>query len=112
MAPSKKTKSKKVKTPSSKAPALIGKPVLRYPHISEKATTQERQGIYVLRVRDDATKIDVKRAVARRFSVTPTAVRMARMPRKMRRVGRTVGFAAGYKKAYVTLKAGQTITGR
>lgn len=79
------------------------------PHVTEKATTCEQRGTYVFKVTQDASKIDIARAVAERFKVTVQHVRIGYQPAKTRRIGRTIGQKAGYKKAYVTLKKGETI---
>ena len=47
--------------------------------------------------------------VKRTYNVKVTGVNIINIPRKARRVGKTVGFKKGYKKAVVTLASGQSI---
>jgi large subunit ribosomal protein L23 len=48
-------------------------------------------------------------AVKKTYGVKVKAVNIINIPRKARRVGRTMGFKAGYKKAVITLAKGQSI---
>ncbi len=84
--------------------------ILRAPHISEKSTTNiERLGQYVFEVAKDATKDEIKRAVEKLFNVKVEAVRVLNVKPKIKvnRIGR--GVRSGWKKAYVSLKAGEKI---
>jgi len=63
----------------------------------------------LFRVRPDANKIEVKKAVEVLFKVKVTKVRMARYLGKMRRVGKNSGRRPLWKKAYVTLREGDKI---
>lgn len=84
--------------------------VLLAPQISEKATfiaDKNRQVIF--RVASDATKPEVKAAVELLFKVDVEAVQIANVKGKQKRFGRYVGSRKDWKKAYVSLKAGQEI---
>ena len=84
--------------------------VLIGPHVSEKATAlADRAHQVVFRVRNDATKADVKRAVELLFEVKVDRVTVARMPSKEKRFGQRQGKRAGWKKAYVRLAPGSDI---
>ena len=63
----------------------------------------------VFEVARDANKIDVKRAVESLFKVSVTRVRTLVVRGKMKRIGRFAGRRPGWKKAFVTLKAGDNI---
>jgi len=63
----------------------------------------------LFKVRPEANKIEVKRAVESLFKVKVEKVRMARYLGKVRRVGRSMGRRAEWKKAYVTLRQGDKI---
>jgi large subunit ribosomal protein L23 len=63
----------------------------------------------VFEVARDANKIDVRRAVESLFKVTVTDVRTLIVRGKMKRIGRFSGRRPGWKKAFVTLKAGDNI---
>lgn len=84
--------------------------VIRAPLISEKGSLLAEHTQQVLfKVRPEANKIDVKRAVEALFKVKVVKVRMARYLGKVRRVGRNLGRRPGWKKAYVTLREGDKI---
>jgi large subunit ribosomal protein L23 len=51
----------------------------------------------------------VREAVEQIFKVNVTAVNIINVPPKTRRVGRSVGKTSPWKKAIVTLRAGQRI---
>ena len=84
--------------------------VIQAPLISEKGTQLTESFNQVLfKVRPDANKIEVKRAVETLFKVKVVQVRMARYLGKMRRIGRSMGRRSDWKKAYVTLREGDKI---
>ena len=84
--------------------------VLLGPHVSEKATALAEGGNQVVfKVRGDATKVDVRRAVELLFEVKVQRVTVARMPAKTKRFGQREGTRASWKKAYVRLAPGQDI---
>ena len=84
--------------------------VLVGPHVSEKATSvAEANKQIVFRVRADATKQQVRRAVESLFEVKVANVTIARMPGKRKRFGARLGVRAGWKKAYVRLAPGHDI---
>jgi ribosomal protein L23 len=84
--------------------------------VSEKAykLTQDNN-VYMFVVPKSANKITVSKAVATQFKVTVLNVRIANLPdkakRSMRAGGRKVskGVQSGVKKAYVTVKKGDSI---
>ena len=80
-----------------------------YPYVSEKATKLETMNQYMFKVVRTANKPEVKKAIQNRYKVTVVAVNMINMPSKKRTVGRHVGTKAGFRKAIVTLKEGDTI---
>ncbi|HEY7217862.1 MAG TPA: 50S ribosomal protein L23 [Candidatus Binatia bacterium] len=84
--------------------------IIKAPLVSEKGTLLTESANQVLfKVRPDANKIEVKRAVESLFKVKVTQVRMARYLGKMRRMGKNMGRRSDWKKAYVTLKEGDKI---
>jgi large subunit ribosomal protein L23 len=84
--------------------------IIRAPLISEKGSLLAENTHQVLfKVRPDANKIEVKKAVEALFKVKVVKVRMARYLGKVRRIGRNVGRRADWKKAYVTLRQGDKI---
>ena len=84
--------------------------VLVAPVISEKSTlVGEQANQYVFKVSKRANKEDVKNAIELFFNVSVTAVQILNRKGKEKRYGRTVGRRVDEKKAYVSLKEGQTI---
>lgn len=84
--------------------------VLVGPHLSEKGSRiAERLKQFVFKVRRDAGKSDVKRAVELMFDVKVTAVQVVNVMGKAKRFGRSPGHRQDWKKAYVTLAPGQDI---
>ena len=84
--------------------------VLVQPHVSEKAATVgEKANQYVFRVLEDASKSEVKQAVELMFEVKVEGVNLLNRPGKTRRFKNVAGRRNGYKKAYVSLQAGQSI---
>jgi large subunit ribosomal protein L23 len=84
--------------------------VLLQPHVSEKAATvAEKANQYVFRVRDDASKAEVKQAVELMFEVNVEGVNLLNRPGKTRRFKNMPGKRSGFKKAYVRLQDGQSI---
>jgi large subunit ribosomal protein L23 len=84
--------------------------VLLSPHVTEKTSValQERNQ-YAFRVRRDATRSDVRRAVELMFDVRVEGVQIVNEPGKTRRFGQRTGRTQDSKKAYVRLVAGQSI---
>jgi large subunit ribosomal protein L23 len=83
--------------------------VILGPHISEKSTTAAESSQVVFRVRPDATKTEIKRAVELLFEVDVAAVSVVNMPGKLKRFGRRLGQQSAWKKAYVRLAPGQDL---
>ena len=105
--------------------------VLLAPHVSEKSSiVAETNNQYVFRVVSDASKPEVKAAVDRMAAGLSTLaietanltggdweknhaqanVRMSTVKGKVKRFGQQFGRRSDWKKAYVTLKAGQEIS--
>jgi large subunit ribosomal protein L23 len=83
---------------------------VRRPLITEKGTIQRQRGNqFAFEVATDANKIEIRRAVQQIFNVQVVEVRTMRMPGKTKRMGRYVGQRPDWKRAIVTLAAGQTI---
>jgi large subunit ribosomal protein L23 len=83
--------------------------IIRRPIITEKTTMLGDQSQYVFEVARTANKIDVKRAVEEVFKVNVRAVNIIHVHGKSRRMGRSQGMTSPWKKAIVTLQAGQRI---
>ena len=83
--------------------------VLRRPLITEKSTALQVENKYAFEVAKSANKSQVKHAVEKAFKVEVLSVNVITIPGKSRRRGRQVLPAHPWKKAIVTLKAGDTI---
>jgi len=84
--------------------------VLIAPHVTEKTSlAMQNHNQYTFRVRREATKTDVKKAVELMFDVKVKGVQVVNEPGKARKFGRTSGRTQDWKKAYVSLQSGQTI---
>jgi large subunit ribosomal protein L23 len=84
--------------------------IVTSPLITEKGTLVSELGNQVLfRVRRDANKDDIRRAVEALFKVKVEKVRTLNLLGKIRRVGKHAGRRPAWKKAYVTLAEGQRI---
>jgi large subunit ribosomal protein L23 len=84
--------------------------VITAPLITEKVTLVGEAGNQVVfRVRPDANKFAIKNAVETLFKVKVTRVRTIQYLGKERRVGKHLGRRPAWKKAYVTLAAGNRI---
>ena len=84
--------------------------VLIAPHVTEKTSlAMQNHNQYTFRVRREASKTDIRKAIELMFDVKVTGVQVVNEPGKVRRFGRSVGRTQDWKKAYVSLAAGQTI---
>jgi large subunit ribosomal protein L23 len=79
------------------------------PIISEKTTELMENHKYVFEVARDANKLTVKRALKELFNVTPEKVNILNVRGRNRRLRFKVGKRAAWKKAIVTLTAGDKI---
>lgn len=85
--------------------------ILKHHHLTEKTNLFSSMGRYVFKVAKNANKIEVKKAIEKVYDVHVTRVNMVNVPGKSRRQGRTMGHTQEWKKAIVTLKEGERISG-
>lgn len=84
--------------------------VVTSPLITEKGTLVHEQGNqFVFRVRPEANKVEIRKAVEAFFKVKVEDVRTCNYMGKEHRVGKSVGRRPRWKKAYVRLAEGQRI---
>ena len=84
--------------------------VLVMPHVSEKASVvAEANHQHVFKVLPGATKVEIKQAVEELFKVQVSQVRVLNVKGKVKRFGQREGNRSNWRKAYVTLAAGQDI---
>ncbi len=85
--------------------------IIEAPVISEKShDLSSKHGKYVFRVAKAASKHAIKKAVEEIYKVHVEQVNVSTVPRKRRTIKYDRGFQKSYKKATVTLKAGEHIT--
>ncbi len=92
----------------------MSKTLVLKPRVSEKAYAQAQSNVYVFAVDKRADKLSIARAVEAQFGVTVTTVNTivskGKAKRTIRKGGRPVaGRTSDFKKAYVTLKEGDSI---
>jgi large subunit ribosomal protein L23 len=84
--------------------------IILAPVISEKATrVAEKRNQAVFKVLRDAEKAEIKEAVEKLFNVKVSGVRTLNVKGKNKRFGQSTGRRSEWKKAYVSLAAGQEL---
>jgi large subunit ribosomal protein L23 len=84
--------------------------IIKKPLITEKANIlKEKDNKVAFVVALEANKAEIKEAVERLLKVKVLKVNVATMKGKPRRIGRTSGKRADWKKAVVTLRQGDRI---
>jgi large subunit ribosomal protein L23 len=84
--------------------------VIRRPLVTEKTTIQREDGrTIVFQVATDANKVEIKRAVEQLLGAKVANIRTSIVHGKIKRQGRYAGQRPDWKKAYVTLRAGEKI---
>ena len=90
---------------------MIG--ILKRPIVTEKMTALQERDQYAFEVLTSANKVEIARAVEKKFNVTVVGVRTIRFKGKQKtqltRKGRFSGRTPAGKKAIVTLKKGDKI---
>ena len=82
-----------------------GYDVILKPIITEQRMDMSADKKYVFKDADTANKTEVRQAVEEIFGVDVAKVNIMNVNGKVKRMGRTVGRTASYKKAIVTLTA-------
>ena len=96
--------------------ALTAPEIILRPVVSEKSIDQSQHGHYTFRVHPDANKIQIKAAIEELYAtdkVTVVAVNVLTTKAKEKsrgtKRGRIKGYTSPWRKAVVTLAAGQKI---
>ena len=93
----------------------MSKEITLKPRISEKAYgISENLNTYVFKVPNEANKLTVAKAVAQQFDVNVESVNIMNVKGKLKRTFKkngkaSIGKRSDFKKAYVTLKEGDSI---
>ena len=85
--------------------------IIRTMLVTEKGTRLQTENKFLFKVATDANKIEIRHAVEKLFNVHVTGVNTMSVGGKLKRAGRSprAGFTSDWKKAIVTLKAGEKI---
>lgn len=82
--------------------------VIRRPIVTEKGVSKkEAENTLCFEVNGAANKTQVRQAVEKLFKVKVADVRTMNIEGKLRRRGKFAAYKSDWKKAYVTLQAGQ-----
>jgi large subunit ribosomal protein L23 len=84
--------------------------IVRRALVTEKGTRlREGQNGFLFEVARDANKIEIRNAVEKLWNVDVLSVRTSIVRGKEKRMGRFVGKRSNWKKAVVTIAAGQNV---
>lgn len=77
--------------------------IILSPVITERSMDMIADKKYTFKVKTDATKVEIAKAIEKIFGVSVEKVNTIRMDGKMKRMGKNEGKTASYKKAIVKL---------
>jgi large subunit ribosomal protein L23 len=83
---------------------------IKIPSLSEKSISLYEKRQYTFLVDRNLTKNQIKLTIQENFNVIVTNVNTCILPIKTKRVGKSIGKKTVYKKAFIKLKEGQTLT--
>lgn len=83
---------------------MLSHDIIVKPIITEKTMIGMPNKKYTFKVAKSAGKIEIAKAIEEIFKVKVDSVNTLNVKGKLRRRGRTQGYTADWKKAYVTLK--------
>ncbi|HEY1041650.1 MAG TPA: 50S ribosomal protein L23 [Candidatus Paceibacterota bacterium] len=83
--------------------------IIKNPRITEKAAQLNSNNVYVFDIAHGANRTQVRLAVEALYGVRPAKVNLVSDQREQRIIRNKVGIVKTPKKAYVTLKKGDTI---
>lgn len=87
----------------------LAREIIIKPVVTEKSVDLMQENKYCFKVAKDANKIEIKNAIEEIFKVTVVNVNTVNVHGKIKRMGRTQGMTASWKKAVVTLREGDSI---
>lgn len=87
----------------------LAREIIIKPVVTEKSVDLMQENKYCFKAAKDANKIEIKNAIEEIFKVTVVNVNTVNVHGKMKRMGRTQGMTASWKKAVVTLREGDSI---
>ena len=84
--------------------------IILAPHVSEKtAVAAEMEGRHTFRVANNASKVEVRKAIEKLFDVDVKGVQIINVRGKTKRFGSAEGKRSDWRKAIVRLAEGQDI---
>ena len=84
--------------------------LIKYPSLTEKSINLYSDRQYTFIVDKSLTKIEIKYIIEKIFNVSIISVNTCNLPSKKRRLGKFIGKRSQYKKTYIKLKEGDSIT--
>ena len=87
----------------------IASDIILKPIITEYSMERLENGKYTFKVANDATKVEIAKAVETLFDVKVAKVNTISVKGKAKRMGRFVGYRPDWKKAIVTVEGDKTI---
>jgi large subunit ribosomal protein L23 len=84
--------------------------LIKYPLLTEKAINLYSKQQYTFIVDKSLTKTEIKYILEKIFNISIVSVNTCILPIKKRKVGRFLGNRSQYKKTYVKLKEGDSIS--
>jgi large subunit ribosomal protein L23 len=88
---------------------LIAHDIIIRPIVTEKSSSLMEQNKYTFEVHKSANKIQIRQAIEQIFKVKVQSVNTLNVSAKPKRMGAFTGKTRSWKKAVVTLSAGQRI---
>jgi large subunit ribosomal protein L23 len=83
--------------------------ILVRPLDTEKASNLSSLGKYIFEVHPKANKVEIKKEISRMYNVRPRKVTIVQQPSTLVRYGKVSGYTKHWKKAIVSLPAGERI---
>ena len=83
--------------------------IIKYPIITDKATRLLENNQYTFVVDWYSNKSTIRNAIEYLFEVKVVKINTCHLPRKKKRVGRSIGYKPRYKKVIVTLSKDDVI---
>ena len=87
---------------------MVAEDIILAPIVTEKSSSDMQEGKYTFKVAKKATKVEIKNAVEKLFEVKVLNVNTMTVKGKEKRVGRSIGKTADWKKAVVTIDTNPT----
>ena len=85
--------------------------LIKYPSITEKSVNLNDLRYYTFIVDRTLKKPEIKYILQEMFGITITDINTSILPIKRKKVGKFIGKCSNYKKAYIKIQEGQTISG-